>query len=308
MSTSAELVTSPRSSAMDRRRAFASAGFIGLLLLSLFWPAPVLSVNALCCHAALPIDELSFLGREAPSWDVVFWCVAGLFAISLFHTSMEAVTHPFAGASMLMRETRPVWARDDLAAVVAAFVAVALTWRFLDARATALAEQLQSGWLQDFIRITNRLSGGMNPALIVLFFLLAGIACRHDRWVRYAVAMGGGGIAAGLIVQLVKVVVSRIRPELWLGPFQHARVGANSFPSGHTVAAFAIGGVLIASSPSRPVRAAVLLLAILVGASRILAFRHWASDVLASAAIGFLAALVATRSVSGVTTEASTDL
>lgn len=294
MSTGADTLT--------RRRAVASVSFAGLLLLSLFWPMPVLRINALCCHAALPIDDLSFLGREAPSWDVVFWCVAGLFAIALLEPSADGTPHSLQGAWHLLRGARPVWNPTDLAGVAAGFLAVALIWRFLDAKMTAIAEQVQSSGLQDVIRILNRLSGGMNPALIVLFFLLAGTVYRCQRWVHYSVAMALGGIAAGLLVQVVKILVSRTRPELWLGPFQHARASANSFPSGHTVAAFSIGGVLIASSPSRTVRGSVLLLAIAVGASRILAFRHWTSDVVASAAIGFLAATIATRAVGGVTT------
>ena len=116
----------------------------------------------------------------------------------------------------MARHSRPSLLRIDAVVCVAAAIAVALTWLFLDAPATAFAEQVQSGWLQDGIRILNRLSGGMNPALIVLFFLLAGAAYRHERWVRYAVSMALGGIAAGLLVQTVKFAVSRTRPELWL--------------------------------------------------------------------------------------------
>ena len=33
--------------------------------------------------ASLRVDDLSFLGREAPSWDVVYWCIVGLFAIAM---------------------------------------------------------------------------------------------------------------------------------------------------------------------------------------------------------------------------------
>ncbi|HEY6842701.1 MAG TPA: hypothetical protein VI391_00920, partial [Thermoanaerobaculia bacterium] len=66
---------------IDARRAAASWAFVALLILSVFWPAPVIAVNDVCCHAPLSVDDLSFLGREAPSWDVVFWCIAGVFAL-----------------------------------------------------------------------------------------------------------------------------------------------------------------------------------------------------------------------------------
>ena len=52
---------------IDGKRRLASAGFIALLILSVFWPSPVVSVNRLCCNASLSVDELSFLGREAPA-------------------------------------------------------------------------------------------------------------------------------------------------------------------------------------------------------------------------------------------------
>ncbi len=303
MSTGVEFQSLSTDFLMARRRLVASLSFIALLALSLFWPSPVLTINELCCRAGLPIDGLSFLGREAPSWDVAFWCVAGLFALALLEPSPDGQRHAFGDAWELIRRAKPTWRSIDGIWCIAGAIAVALTWRLVDRPATAFAEQIQSDWLQDCIRILNRLSGGMNPALIVLFFLLAGTVYRHQRWVRYAVSMSISGLGAGLIVQLIKVVVSRTRPELWLGPFQHARGGANSFPSGHTVAAFAIGGVLIAASPSRTVRLLVLVIAIAVGASRILAFRHWTSDVLASAAIGFIAAVIASRAVSRVTDE-----
>src|SRR5512142_727249 len=66
---------------------YAAAAFAALLLLSVFWPSPVVSANQLIFHRDLGVDDLSFLGREAPSWDVVYWCLAGLFAIAIAQTA-----------------------------------------------------------------------------------------------------------------------------------------------------------------------------------------------------------------------------
>lgn len=281
MSTGAEL---------DRHRHLAAAAFCALLILSVFWPSPIVTINQLCCHARLSIDDLSFLGREAPSWDAVFWCIAGLFALVVIHSARR---DDFRDAGQVLRSMRPyVSAGPIVVAVVAGGVLVALTWLFLDQRVTVWAESIESDRTEDVIRIANRFGGGMNPPMIVLFFLLAGIAYRHRRWLAYAMAMAFAGAASGIVGQVVKFAVGRARPELWLGAFRHARSSAASFPSGHTLGAFALGGVLILASRSLPLRVIALLLALFVAVARILAFRHWASDVLASALIGLLMAWI----------------
>src|SRR5260370_34118088 len=71
---------------IDTKRRLASAAFVALLLLSVLWPAPVVSLNDVCCHAPLPADDLSFLGREAPSWDIVYWCLVGLVLIAILRS------------------------------------------------------------------------------------------------------------------------------------------------------------------------------------------------------------------------------
>ena len=284
----------------DAKRRAASAAFVALLMLAVVWPAPVVAVNDVCCHAAVAVDDLSFLGREAPSWDVAFWCIAGLLAIAIFHS---AESRDFAAAWRVLRASRVVVPRGALALLAIGVALVALAWRSADAPVTAWSEAVQSDRVEDLIRITNRLGGGMNPAMIVLFFLLAGVAYQHRRWIEYAVAMAIAGLAGGIVAQIVKYAVGRARPELWLGPFAHARASATSFPSGHTVGAFALAGVLLFASRNLPLRVIALLLAAGVGLSRILAFRHWTSDVLASALIGLAVAWAVARSVTPVTSE-----
>src|SRR3954468_9876823 len=77
--------------------------------------------------------------------------------------------------------------------VVASAVLVALVWRFADSPVTAWAERIQSDSVEAFIRYINRLGGGMNPALIVIFFFVAGVVYRYERWMRYAIAMAIAG-------------------------------------------------------------------------------------------------------------------
>ncbi|HYS52538.1 MAG TPA: phosphatase PAP2 family protein [Thermoanaerobaculia bacterium] len=267
------------------KRRLASAGFVALLILSVFWPSPIVAVNRLCCNAPLGIDELSFLGREAPAWDVVFWCLSGLFALWLLQDTRDfgAILAEFRATRLRIRTLTGI-------AIIAAAALVAQVWMFVDSPVTEWAERINSDSVEDWIRIANRFGGGMNPVMIILFFALAGLAYAKRDWVGYAIRMLVAGAAGGAIVQIVKFAIGRTRPELWLGPFHHARVSASSFPSGHTVGAFALAGVLILNAESKTLRAIAVLLALAVAVSRVLAFRHWTSDVTASAAIGLIVA------------------
>jgi membrane-associated phospholipid phosphatase len=278
---------------IDAKRRYAAAGFLTLLVLSVFWPSPVVSINQLWIEEDIDVDALSFLGREAPSWDVVFWCVAGLFLIVILQTS-EPDANPREPIDQ-WRAKRFSWrlGRRASIGVAAGALATAVVWLFFDMRMLAWAEGIQAPWTQDLVRLLNRLGGGWNPVMIVAFFIVAGICYRERRWVAYGLGMSVAGLFAGTAAQVIKHLVGRARPELWLGPTHYAPGASTSFPSGHTVGAFALAGVLFFGSRSMALRALAILLAAGVGFSRVLAFRHWASDVTASAAVGLIAASVA---------------
>jgi membrane-associated phospholipid phosphatase len=125
-----------------------------------------------------------------------------------------------------------------------------------------------------------------------LFFVITGLAYRRRHWFVYGIAMALAGLGAGIFAQLIKFAVGRTRPELWVGPFHYARVSASSFPSGHTIGAFALAGVLILNAESKVLRIVAALLAVSVAVARVFAFRHWPSDVVASAALGLIAARI----------------
>ncbi|HEU4523160.1 MAG TPA: phosphatase PAP2 family protein, partial [Thermoanaerobaculia bacterium] len=258
---------------IDDRRRYASAAFVTLLILSIFWPSPIVSSNRLWLNRDLAVDEISFLGREAPSWDVVFWCLAGLLALAIvqsgefddWRTRIRAAVGWNPGE---LRRRRSRW----LGAVIAGVLVTAAVWLLLDRAALAFAEGVQSDTTEMLIRYANRLGGGMNPPMVVIFFLLAGLAYRRARWVRYSAAMALASLSAGAVAHILKFGVGRTRPELWLGPFHLAHGAANSFPSGHTVGAFALGGVVLFASRNTGARIVALLVASAVGVSRSLAF------------------------------------
>jgi len=86
----------------DKRR-YASAAFITLLILSVFWPSPVVSINRLWINEPIDVDDLSFLGREAPSWDVVFWFFAGLLLLLILQS---AESHDYRAPLAQLRALR----------------------------------------------------------------------------------------------------------------------------------------------------------------------------------------------------------
>jgi membrane-associated phospholipid phosphatase len=281
---------------IEGKRRYAAAAFITLLILSVFWPSPVVSTNRLWINEQIDVDELSFLGREAPSWDAVFWCISGIFLLVVLQ-SADGFTDPREQLRSISFN-RALFRRDAVFLALGAIV-TALVWLFADRPMLAWAEGVQSDFTEDVIRLLNRLGGGMNPVLIVAFFLVAGACYRERRWIAYAIAMAIAGLAAGVLAQLIKHLVGRARPELWLGPTHYAPGSSTSFPSGHTVGAFALAGVLIFGSRNLPLRVAAFLLACGVGLSRVLAFRHWTSDVTASAVVGLVSAWIVARAVVG---------
>lgn len=98
-------------------------------------------------------------------------------------------------------------------------------------------------------------------------------------------------IASGLITPALQFVVGRSRPSANLGSghFRPFSGHATSFPSGHSTQAFAIASVVASHySDIDWVPYAAYGAASLVGLSRIYKNAHFASDVIAGAAIGTL--------------------
>ena len=69
----------------------------------------------------------------------------------------------------------------------------------------------------------------------------------------------------------------------------------NSFPSGHTTAAFAAGMIWIRTLPGRWMRILAAILALCMGLSRLYVGVHYPTDVIAGALVGSLCAWVVWR-------------
>ncbi|HUP11513.1 MAG TPA: phosphatase PAP2 family protein [Niastella sp.] len=113
-------------------------------------------------------------------------------------------------------------------------------------------------------------------------------------------------ITSGVVAGLIKFVAGRERPyhsdpvaveaePIFHGPFYKAEKDANgkklnsSFPSGHTTAAFSAATVYALEYKDKPlVPILSYTAASLIGLSRITENKHWATDVLTGAALGYL--------------------
>ena len=101
--------------------------------------------------------------------------------------------------------------------------------------------------------------------------------------------------ATGIVAQIIKPLVESPRPQIYFSPEWFPffikgviHLGYSSFPSGHTVSAFAIATVLSLYQNTKWRQALLLVLAALAGFSRIYLSQHFLADVLAGSFIGVM--------------------
>lgn len=152
-----------------------------------------------------------------------------------------------------------------------------------------IAEHLRCAVLDPVMKIYTQLG---NAGLLFIGLALVMLCFRQTR------RAGASALCAmllGLIVVnfTIKPLVSRMRPWLVIEGFVNLvpEHDPNSFPSGHTNAAFAFAAALCAVQPQRWAKAAALCAAALMGLSRLYVGVHFPSDVLAGAVIGTLCGL-----------------
>lgn len=155
-------------------------------------------------------------------------------------------------------------------------------------------------WIQEYVRSAS-LSVLAAPYTMLgnrgLMWIALSLVMLCFRKTRKAGALALCAMALGLVVTnlTIKPLVSRPRPWLMVEGLGHIveEKDPNSFPSGHTCAAFAAGMVWMRTLPWRWGRIAAVAAAVLMGLSRLYVGVHYPSDVLAGALIGALCAWIA---------------
>jgi len=179
-------------------------------------------------------------------------------------------------------------ARRDVWFAAATVASVALATR-LDGWAEEELPENNGVLAHDVSRTAERFG---NPLYAVPVFLtlrtVDALQSRSDR-AASLVRIAEGAAAAGAAAGVVKIGVGRARPFQTPGDQDVIRPfsGNTSFPSGHAAFAFGLAAAIDRETSARWVPWVVYPLAGLVGWSRIRDDRHWSSDVVAGAALGF---------------------
>ncbi len=133
---------------------------------------------------------------------------------------------------------------------------------------------------------------------------LVGVAARDRATAEVGLHTAGSIVAAGVVTSAIKMATGRARPYVTgdsnahsFAPGRGLRRGNayRSFPSGHATAAFAFAAALSAEgrqrwpATNRVTEPLAYTAASLVALSRVYHDRHWASDVVLGAGVGFVA-------------------
>lgn len=142
----------------------------------------------------------------------------------------------------------------------------------------------------DIAKAAEQYGVGINMIALSAGGYIAGLAF-DERWLRETSFLTGSAILiAGTISTVTKVVVGRARPYTGRGhmtfrPFSFPVENFASFPSGHTIVAFAFSGVLAERIRNPWASVGLYGLAAACGVSRMYTDEHWVSDVVFGAVI-----------------------
>ena len=153
-----------------------------------------------------------------------------------------------------------------------------------------IAEHLRCGLLDPLMKLYTQLG---NSGML---FIVLGLVLLLFKPTRKAGFSALCAMLIGLVVVnfTIKPLVARDRPWLVIEDFVNLvpEHDPNSFPSGHTNAAFAFAIAVCLSAPRRWMKITAVCMAAGLGLSRLYVGVHFPSDVLAGAVIGSLCGLL----------------
>lgn len=163
-------------------------------------------------------------------------------------------------------------------------------------------QTVRTPWLDAIVAAYTSL-GNIDIGWIVLGLALLCFKRTRKIGAGFLIALAIGAVITSGII---KPLVMRARP-CDIDPYVSMiipRPTGSSFPSGHATAAFAaFGALLFARDPKSPpaLTAVIGMAAVLMALSRLYAYVHYPSDVLAGMLVGLLAGFIAARAVDAFT-------
>lgn len=168
---------------------------------------------------------------------------------------------------------------------------------FLDRPVTLFFRSLSSPFFGALMHGANEMGNGyyLYPFLLLLY--LFSVLFSLPRLRRISGVMILGVLLAGLAGEILKSIFLRSRPYLENGPLHFFNYhtafrtgkffsgGFKSFPSGHTINAFAFMTAVFLSFRKKTGAYLIFILPALTGAARIVFYKHWLSDVLLGACV-----------------------
>ena len=147
--------------------------------------------------------------------------------------------------------------------------------------------------------------GGLYEAYTLAALGAYGIIFKNEKMKTTTLLATQAYITAAAVESVVKLLTGRTRPSYYspgieaepkfFGPFAKGSVNSghkkvsSSFPSGHTSVAFAAATVYAMEYKDKPIVPIIAYsAATMIGLSRITENKHWTTDVLVGAALGFL--------------------
>lgn len=158
-----------------------------------------------------------------------------------------------------------------------------------------LDEAVRDGWQDvrsnssnDVARVIRHVGQPEVYATVALGTVATGLISGNSKITRAGARITSGIALGGAVATMIKLGLGRRRPfsaedQYTFGPFSKADA---SFPSGHTMTAFALATGVSDEVHSLPVTIGMYTLATGVGWSRMNDNKHWLTDVVAGAAIG----------------------
>ena len=162
----------------------------------------------------------------------------------------------------------------------------------LDGQLLVAIQGLHQPWLDPIVSFYTKLGDAG------LLFIALSLAMLFHKSTRRAGVLALCAMILGLLVTnvTIKPLVERARPWL-LWPIEPlvTEKDPNSVPSGHTCAAFAAAMAWARTLPLKRDQVIAVVMAVLMGLSRLYVGVHYPSDVLVGAVIGSLCAWIAWR-------------